>query len=430
VYPVSIMRLNVFTKKEGLALISIFLATIVLSRFIRDGNDTGIASYYKIIANQEQLRDDVLVAKSDLAVLYACSNKKVRSTSQIEECMRDFYDAYTVKNGAEMAFAHLARLQKEHPDLLAGCHYISHGIGNATLRLNGKDPYKAFDLLQNNAFFKNVVTCGNGYFHGVIEEVAKDVHGNDELAQVLGGICQSDRIENKGNCFHGIGHATMIQTKYSIPDMIYVCDRTSAKPRDLFGCHTGGFMEYAQLYQNVAKVKDGKIEMTLCDSLEQKYQPACYMEQSSLMEGYSEDRRDYVRNIGFCKQFPNELNRMACVKLFAIRAVRLVRYERVYEMCKNTTTRHEQVMCTAVMADRIGGSLDKTRKTEEYKRAVVATCGTLNPLHALYCRDLVSAGGGRLFYTSAKDLHFPSLYTLLTRREPATLRGPTCRFKK
>jgi hypothetical protein len=28
--------------------------------------------------------------------------------------------------------------------------------------------------MQNNTFFKNVATCGNGYYHGVIEEYAKD----------------------------------------------------------------------------------------------------------------------------------------------------------------------------------------------------------------------------------------------------------------
>lgn len=386
----------------GIAACSYLLTNFYISRKI----DT-IAQYYDVIEHQEKIRDDVLVSEKELASIRGCKNV---NKSLAETCMRDFYDAYTMKNGPEKAFAHLSRLQREHPELLPGCHYISHGIGHATLRLNDNVPSVAFLIMQTGSFFKNVATCGNGYFHGVIEEAAKGITDNAKLAEKLKSICSTAAPGT--SCQHGSGHAALIQKEYSIKDMIEVCDNISTKPDDIFECHTGGFMEYGQVMDGIATFKDGRMTMVLCDSLEKKYQPACYMEQSSIFENHSNEPRNYTRNIGFCKQFDDPLNRMACIKLFAIRSVRIAHFKDVYSMCRNTSNRQERIICTAVAASKIGQSRDKTRG-EEYRRIARDVCSTLNPLYSSYCQHLVFRSPAQLFYTSEQDLSFSTWSDLL-----------------
>ncbi|MBP9669758.1 MAG: hypothetical protein KBE09_05725 [Candidatus Pacebacteria bacterium] len=394
-------------QKTEIALVAlVIVGTFGIHQYTQHATATEISDVYTTIENQETIREDVPITEEEFANIENCSAAIVGSRNRAEECMRNFYDEYTMQHGGDKAFAHLARLQKEHPNLLPGCHYISHGIGHAMLRLGGNDPFKAFTFLEQHEVFKNVITCGNGYFHGVIEELAKDTQDKDELVALLNPICSSNEIQNRGNCYHGVGHAAMIQTEYSIPDMLYICDRISSRPEDIFGCHTGGFMEHAQAHTDDVLVKDQKMSFTICDAQEPKYQAACYLEHSSHFEAFSSDPRNYTRNIGFCKQIENDINRMACIKLFAIRAVRIARYPEVREMCLNTSSRYERVMCTAVMADRIAGSADKSRATEDYHERVRAICATMNPVFAEQCAYLVYEGGKRLFYTSDADLHF------------------------
>ncbi len=396
------------SRREIAFVAFVIIGTFAALQYSQHIKKAEIARYYSIIENQEKIIDDVKVTAEDLEKINRC--QKVKSGgSRVEECMRSFYDTYAMEQGGERAFAHLARLQKERPELLSSCHYISHGIGHAVFRLSGDDPYKAYTFMSSGGYFKNVVTCGNGFFHGVIEEMAKDVADRDDLVTVLRPICNNKEISNAGGCFHGVGHAAMIQTDYSVEDMVYVCDRISQRPDRVFGCHTGGFMEYGQEFKDAVRVENQKMSFVLCDSLEKKYQPACYLEQSSFFQSYSKEGKNYTRNIGFCKQIGDGLNRMACVKLFAIRAVRLVHYKEIYEMCLNITSAQERVMCTAVMADRIGGSMDSARKSEDYQSVVKYVCDTLNPLYARECKHLVFVDRSRLFFTSEKDLRFSTV---------------------
>ncbi len=393
-------------KTEIALVVLVILGTFGIHQYTQSATASEIADVYGTIESQETIRDDVPVTTEEFAVIENCSPAVLGNRNRAEECMRNFYDDYTMQHGGDEAFAHLARLQKEHPALLPSCHYISHGIGHAVLRLSGSDPFKAFEFMELHNAFKNVVTCGNGFFHGVIEEIAKDTRDKDALVALLQPICASNKIKNRGNCYHGVGHAAAIQTEYDIPDMLYICDHISVRPEDVFGCHTGGFMEYAQANTGNVAVEDQKMKFLICDAQEEKYQPACYLEHSSHFEAFTSKPHNYTRNIGFCKQIDNEVNRMACIKLFAIRAVRIVRYADVREMCLNTSSRYERVMCTAVMADRIAGSADSTRDTAQYHQAVKDICATMNPVFAAHCVYIVEQGGKRLFYTTAQDLQF------------------------
>jgi hypothetical protein len=403
------------SRVEIILAIAIVIGTFCAHQYAASMKQAEIAEFYKIIDTQEALRDDVPVTEGDLAAIVGCQKIPDLNLNGIENCRRAFYDAYTMKHGGVVAFAHLARLQRDHPDLLPSCHYISHGIGHAVLRLNNNNPFAAFSFMQESGVFKNIATCGNGFFHGVIEEVAKNTTDKDALVDLLQPICSDPKIDSIGNCYHGVGHAAMIQTDYNLPDVLYICDRISTRPESIFSCHTGGFMEYAQVFTDVVNVENQRMNFILCDALEKKYQAPCYLEQSSYFEQYSNDRRNYTRNIGFCRQIQDTLNRMACVKLFAIRAVRLVHYNEIYDMCQNTSTMAERVMCTAVIADRIASSVDRTRQTDQYRNMADAVCGTLNFVYAPQCKKLVYKERGRLFYTSDLDLRLSPVADWIAR---------------
>jgi hypothetical protein len=243
-----------------------------------------ISYYYDIIKTQERVEDSFVITEEEKAAVLACTKKqKSRDGISSEDCLRDYYTQYTVKYGPEQGFEHLAAVQKEFPKLLPGCHYISHGMGHGTVRREGGDVYKAFDIMLSSNYFKNIATCGNGYFHGVVEEYAKDVHTKESFITKLKPVCEA----RKTNCHHGVGHALVSQFGFdrkAIDDALFVCDAITDKPQERFGCYTGVFMEVNQQDDSVATVVNGKLVFHLCDSYDRPYKTACYLEESSMFE--------------------------------------------------------------------------------------------------------------------------------------------------
>jgi hypothetical protein len=324
--------------------------------------------------------------------------------------LRDFYTDYALENGPEKAFKHLAKVMREKNDVIAGCHYISHGIGHAYLRLHNNNFQETFDLFDSSELFKNVATCGNGFYHGIVEEFTKNAKNSTELIKLLKGKCE--KVKSSGNCFHGIGHAAMIHTNYNTEESIKVCNEVSINKYTRFTCHTGAFMEYAQADPYVVELKDGKIKFEYCDKLEEIYRPACYLEQSSAYETFSSNIKDYKINIGYCKEILDPTLRMACIKLFAIRAVRIIRYEDMLGMCGNTTSKEERAMCKAIMSDRIVGSIDKTRISKEFKNKASLLCFDKDPRVFLSCINLIFFNRNALFEVTNNDVNFPSFWNV------------------
>jgi len=309
-----------------------------------------------------------------------------------------------MENGIAQAFSLLALFQKEYPERSRGCHYISHGIGHAALRTHEKNLTNAFAFMKSSLFYKNVSTCGNGYFHGVIEELAKDTRSEVGLIALLKNVCEVEGTF----CFHGIGHALSIQLNDDIDAAVRVCGVISNSNESRFECYTGLFMEQTSIAS--VNVRDGIMNFSMCNEQVGAPQVACYLEQSSLYERFTENPENYVRNIGFCRQITDPLNRMGCVKLFAIRSVRIAYFEDVHEMCLNTSSAPERIMCTGVVASKLAKSISSNSNSTDYSRRIWDICGTLlNPLRRLQCFDLVTSRPQQLFYTSIVDLTIAKL---------------------
>jgi hypothetical protein len=142
--------------------------------------------------------------------------------------------------------------------------------------------------------------------------------------------------------------------------------------------------------EKLTKVENGKMQFIFCDSLEEKYKPACYLENSVFFENFNKTPRDYAKNINYCKQIENKVYRMSCVRLFAARAVRISRFTDIVKMCQqNTSSRDERIVCTGVFSLRIARSIDKTRTSVVYHGAVTDICKTLPIGESSKCIDLV-----------------------------------------
>ena len=148
------------------------------------------------------------------------------------------------------------------------CHAEGHELGKVVYsRLN--DFSASIHACQNN--------CTSGCFHGVLMELftsGNDHPGLDEVSTSMNSLCSNDEIEqyfNIGTCYHGMGHAMMFLSDYSIDETLELCALAPTETLNYF-CVTGGFMEYELLY--------GQSDMQTsihypCDSME-KYSAACY----------------------------------------------------------------------------------------------------------------------------------------------------------
>jgi hypothetical protein len=362
--------------------------------------------YYSLLKRQENILSTTTITDKDHVFIDACVKKNKNQNGGLSEnqCLRQFYQKYTITNGVEEAFSHLALLQLEYPKKFSGgCHYISHGIGHGAVILNHGNVYKAFNIMESSNFFKNIITCGNGYYHGVIEEATKGKDNKEDFIKTVISICENKETPAVGKeyCYHGVGHAAVAEFG-DIKDALSICDSVGNNYNKKFSCHSGVFMEVSQFSDVV--IKDKQAFFPLCDSFERPYRQACYFEDSAIMNNRLSNPGDYKNNILFCKKISSNLDRMACVKLFAIRAVRVAQYEDIKSMCNNTSNSNEKTICSAIVAYRIAGSIDKTRSQVIYNQAINDVCNIFDPITSLKCKNIIVTSPAKLYVTADTDL--------------------------
>lgn len=358
----------------------------------------GISYYYKQINTIEKV-GKIQVTPGDLEELRKCKNI---GESRENECVRKFYENYTLLHGVNNSFSHLALLQRKDPSFIQDCHYISHGIGHAELRLNHGNAQKSFAIMSENSYYKNLATCGNGYFHGVIEEYVKYTTDTKKIIQMMSSVCPKVDSNFAIDCYHGVGHAVYIQKDYNENEALAICDQVANFPETKFACYTGVFMEMVGDMPDEKMVEkvNGKIKFTECDQVGDTYRTACYDQLPSIYERNAKNPRDFVHNISYCKEIPDPLYRLHCVKLFAGRAERIVQEKNISDMCANTSNSKERIFCTAVFARRIGKSLDINGESKIYHDAVRDVCKTLPFYYVSSCVDMVD--------NHKQDLYLPS----------------------
>ena len=317
----------------------------------------------------------VQVAPEEVTALDACATN---GRQKVERCGEDFYKTYTLAHGIENGMAHLVAAMRDHHELIPGCHYFAHGIGEAAFIIADRNPMIAYGQLSDASSLKNIATCGNGYYHGVVKAYSETLGDTfPHRVSLLGDACRTIAKDTRLNCYHGIGHVSFL-TRHDVSQTVRDCSVATSDPYELFFCNSGAFMESTRWARIEASSTDVQLlPARVCDALPLTAHAACYTEYSIFFEERSGDNIDWISSIGHCKSIADATNRMACVKLFAIRSVRIGHYRDIGALCSNVATNSEQSACVTFAAERLAESVAGGRKPPLFDKVVQDVCQVL-----------------------------------------------------
>lgn len=119
------------------------------------------------------------------------------------------------------------------------CHDIAHDLGHRAYEMFGFSGAMTFNNPDRLSHTSVDDMCAGGYMHGILEEVF--LH-QPELEKNPGAICVSIPEDNRGSCFHGVGHGLMFIHKRDATASLAVC-RDLGEMMDMVRCFEGVWME-------------------------------------------------------------------------------------------------------------------------------------------------------------------------------------------
>lgn len=377
-----------------------------------------ISEYYEIIKKQESILGKEGLTKTENEALDKCYKENNF------RCFVEYFAKFSFENPLEKTFSHLSYLMQSKPEYKIYCHQMAHGIGHGELRKHGGGEAALSKILQDfsiNQYFKNIRSCGSGFFHGLLEEYVKGENNKEKLVETFKNICGKNEYLNvlKGDCIHGLGHASFLQLDYNIPDSLYVCDQVTTTVYDKFNCYTGVFMEANLDYpQNDLIVRQGEgtnanFIFPMCDKVGNELQRrACFFESVLQFRNFVKkdavdpNKISYADMIPLCKNFNNELYRLICIRNISIRSVSENAEENLQKMCiDNTSTRAERVMCVAGFAHKIVMSITSEQRNQEYFNFTNEICNYLNKQERVLCKQIIKSHPSRLYIIDENSLN-------------------------
>jgi hypothetical protein len=193
-------------------------------------------------------------------------------------CMEPFFAEYLKTHTTKDALALLQCYQDTDVGIRDACHPVSHAIGRQTMRIH-ETVDRSFNACDQ--------TCMSGCYHGVMERFLRG-DGDEETHLTLAEIeskaataCDSPASQAmKGQCWHGLGHAIMFYTGYALKPSLSVCDSLKEGVTTCFG---GVFMENVVAADPTLRDLSDTDYHYPCDVLDERYQNACYLMQTSRM---------------------------------------------------------------------------------------------------------------------------------------------------
>lgn len=151
-------------------------------------------------------------------------------------CLRQAFGNLAYYDDPVVALARLDSLSRTDSTIANLCHPIAHSIGHAA--------YAKYRGNAAAALVHGSMTCGSGYYHGVIERAFGGIP-RSEVPQVADELCRS---LHRGatfllwQCVHGLGHGLMIYSSNDLPYSLKVCHGLSTVPEQQT-CAGGVFMQ-------------------------------------------------------------------------------------------------------------------------------------------------------------------------------------------
>ena len=166
------------------------------------------------------------------------STTEIDSVPVGQRATRDKLLALFQPGDLDSIFAVFDAIQAD-PALSMNCHEIGHDLGHRAYELYGFSGAMTFNNPDRLSHASVEEICAGGYMHGVLEEL---FYHQPELKNDPGAMCADVPAQNRGTCFHGIGHALMFVNKRDVAASLAGC-RSLALSADTHRCFEGVWME-------------------------------------------------------------------------------------------------------------------------------------------------------------------------------------------
>lgn len=223
---------------------------------------------------------------------YDCEASKPESV----ECQQKTYATMVKKKGVEETYKVLKADYAQSASVKSNCHQLTHAIGR-----EAAFTYKTIE----GSFDHGDNFCWSGYYHGVMEMIAKDLGKdkiNDNLTSTCANVAKTKQYSfYHFNCVHGLGHGLMAVNSDELFEVLKLCDKYS-DDWEARSCYGGAYMENimaAQMGNGKSKyLKEGE-PLYPCTAVEDKYKYECYLMQTS--HALQEVSYDYAQVFALCE---------------------------------------------------------------------------------------------------------------------------------
>lgn len=241
--------------------------------------------------------------------------KETEIINELKECIKvkvdkNCYENISDKILKQYSYEDALSIVKKYQDSpeIRDCHEFAHYVG--------KKVFRRTNDLKSVLISPNVNLCLQGFLHGAIIEnftqmgVLTMDKNDSRLKESFVNICGTkDSFNFVGHfveCFHALGHASMIMTNNNLPSSLEICD-VLQKEQYQESCYSGALMENFNDTQSapVAKKFFDKGDYDYpCYELDVKYSKLCYRWKGEYFFGLN--KNNFEPSLTMCQKIKSE----------------------------------------------------------------------------------------------------------------------------
>lgn len=232
--------------------------------------------------------------------------------NEMLKCSKQFNPAGCTEQASKLFLSQMSYDQSlkglkpalKDPKIYEICHPLVHFIGRASYKLEHNT---------DKLFAADRSVCDSGFYHGVIEQNLEEkgtiVFQDNQVKSFEGVKDLCGKIEDYSiplrysSCVHGLGHGLMYVTDNDLITSLKGCDTI----RGSGTCYGGVFMENGGSATNPyhhSKYLRADDLLYPCNSVEEKYQVACYRYQSLYYTRLT--NRNWLKTLDLCLKVPEK----------------------------------------------------------------------------------------------------------------------------
>lgn len=238
----------------------------------------------------------------------------------MSKCLEKQVEMFQKKNIDDkyimLIYSDLNILLKERELDSAVCHVLSHKIGEkvyeSSLDLTKVFLVNVYDVLKD-------YNCSNGYYHGLMLGLSKNIGSRDLLLRKLKNLIvesepfikkisiEKDNVVILQDFYHGLGHATFAYTndRKTALEMCTSIFKSNDEQKNL--CFTGVYMEDSFQRMDIGE----NFEIAICEGEDEIYKNACYAGARASEKYLFKNADLYIKQ---CNKERQEDNKLSCIR--------------------------------------------------------------------------------------------------------------------